>query len=126
MAFSHNLTYSFSANGAQPNIFTSSQTFDGQFALSVTVPANSSNFSIICPVDASQVKSVMMYTDAAATVVCKASGGSTVDTFAFVANKPLVWQYGFPTSNPITGDYATLEVTCTPETVLTAYFGEDV
>ena len=126
MAFNHNVTYSFSANGAQPNIFASSQTFDGQFSLEVAVPAASSNFSIICPVDSSQLKSVVMWSDAACTVVAKASGGSTVDTFTFVANKPLLWQFGFPTSCPVTGDYATLEVTTTPGCTLSGYFGQDV
>lgn len=126
MSFSHLINYGVSINGGTPTSFNSSQTFDGQFALEVAVPAASTNFSIICPVDASQLKSVVMWSDAACTVVAKASGGSTVDTFTFVANKPLLWQFGFPTSCPVTGDYATLEVTTTPGCTLSGYFGQDV
>jgi hypothetical protein len=126
MSFSHLISYGVSVNGTSPTTFNSSQTFDGQFALEVAVPAASTNFSIICPVDASQVKSVVMWASADCTVVCKASGGSTVNTFVFTADKPLIWQFGFPTSNPVTGDYATLEVTCTPAVLLTGYFGQDV
>jgi hypothetical protein len=126
MAFSHSITYGVSVNSGTPSSFNSSQTFDGQVSIQVTVPASSSNFSIVCPVDSALVKSVVMWADGPCTVVAKDSGGSTVDTFNMTANKPLLWQYGFPTSSPITGDYATLEVTCTPEVVLTGYFGEDV
>lgn len=126
MAFSHSITYGVSVNSGTPLTFTGSQTFDGQVSIDVAVPASSSNFSIICPVDASTLKSVILYSDAACTVVTKTSGGSTVDTFTFVANKPLIWQFGFPTSCPITGDCATVEVTTTPGCNLVGYFGEDV
>lgn len=126
MAFSHTLTYGVSVNNGAPTSFNSSQTFDGQVSIQVTVPAASSNYSIICPIDASQLKSVVLWSDAAATVVTKSSGGSTVDTFVMTADKPLLWQYGYPVSCPITGDCATLEVTTTPGCVLTGYFGEDV
>lgn len=126
MAFSHLISYGVSVNGATPTTFNSSQTFDGQVSIQVAVPAASSNFSIICPIDASQLKSVVLWADAACTVVTKTSGGSTVDTFTFTADKPLLWQYGFPTSCPITGDCATIEVTTTPGCTLTGYFGEDV
>ena len=126
MSFSHLISYGVSINGTSPTTFNSSQTFDGQFALEVAVPAASTNFSIICPVDASQVKSVVMWASAACTVVCKDGAGATVNTFVFTADKPLIWQFGFPTSNPVTGDYATIEVTCTPAVLLTGYFGQDV
>lgn len=126
MAFSHLISYGVSVNGGTPSSFNSSQTFDGQVSIQVDVPAASSSFSIICPVDVSQLKSVVLWATDACTVVAKNSGGSTVDTFVFAANKPLIWQDGYPTSNPVSGDYATLEVTCTPAVTLTGYFGEDV
>lgn len=126
MAFSHQLTFGVSVNSSTPTSFTSSQTFDGQVSVQVDVPAASSNFSIICPLDASQIKSVILWSTAAATVVTKTSGGATVDTFVMTADKPLLWQFGYPTSCPITGDCATLEVTTTPGCTLTGYFGEDV
>ncbi len=126
MAFSHNITYGVSVNGGAPSTFQSSQLFDGQVSVQVTVPASSTNFSIVCPLDDTLLKSVVLWCDQAAVVVMKDSGGATVDSFTFVANKPLLWQYGFPTSCPVTGAVATLEVTCTNETVVTGYFGEDV
>jgi hypothetical protein len=126
MAFSHLISYGVSVNNAAPSSFNSSQTFDGQVSIQVAVPAASSNFSIICPIDASQLKSVVLWADGDCTVVTKNSGGSTVDTFTFTTDKPLLWQYGYPTSCPITGDCATIEVTCTPAVTVTGYFGEDV
>lgn len=126
MAFSHSITYGVSVNSGTPTSFTSLQTFDGQVAVQVEVPAASSNFSIICPVDSGALKSVIMWASDSCTVVGKDSGGATVDTFTMTADKPLIWQYGYPVSCPITGDYATLEVTCTPAVTLTGYFGEDV
>jgi hypothetical protein len=42
------------------------------------------------------------------------------------ANKPLLWQDGYPVSCPITGDCATFEVTTTPGCTLTGFFGQDV
>lgn len=126
MAFSHAITYGVSVNGATPQSFNSSQSFDGQVSVQVTVPASSSNFSIVCPLDNTLLKSVIMWTDQSAVVVMKDSGGSTVDSFTMSANKPLIWQFGYPTSCPISGEVATLEVTCVNETVVTGYFGEDV
>lgn len=126
MAFSHAITYGLAVNGGTPTTFNSSQTFDGQVSVEVTVPASSSNFSIVCPLDNTLLKSVVLWTDQTATVVMKDSGGSTVNSFSMTANKPLIWQYGFPTSCPITGAIATLAVTCTPTTVVTGYFGQDV
>lgn len=126
MAFSHALTYAFSDNGGTPTQFTSSTPFDGEVAIDVAVPASSSGFSIVCPVDTSLLQSVVLWADAACTVVAKDSGGSTLDTFALVANKPLIWQTGFPTANPLSGVIATLEVTNTPAVELKGYFGLNV
>lgn len=126
MAFSHAITYGVSVNGGTPSTFNSSQSFDGQTSVQVTVPASSTNFSIVCPIDDTLLKSVVMWTNQAAIVVMKDSGGATVDSFTMTADKPLIWQLGFPTSNPISGAVATLEVTCTNETVVTGYFGQDV
>jgi hypothetical protein len=126
MPFSHSLTYSFSNNGAQPTQFSSSQSFDGEVSLNVTVPAVSTDFVIVCPVDSSLLESVVLWSDVACTVVSKDSGDATLDTWVLTANKPLIWQDGFPTASPVSGVIATLEVTCTPETVLQAYFGMNV
>lgn len=126
MAFSHTLTYAFSDNGGTPTQFTSAQTFDGEVSVDVLVPASSTSFSIVCPVDTTLLLSVVMWASAACTVVAKDSGGATLSTFTMAANKPLIWQDGFPTSNPLTGEIATLEVTCTPAVELNAYFGLNV
>lgn len=126
MAFSHLITYGVSVNSGTPVNFTSSQTFDGQVSIQVDVPASSTNFSIVCPVTSSLLQSVVLWADAACTIVTKDSGGTTVDTFSMTANKPLLWQTGFPTSCPITGNFATMEVTCVSAVTVTGYFGENV
>ena len=126
MAFSHALTFGVSVNNGTPSTFSSTQTFDGQVSIAVDVPAASSNFSIICPLSSSTIKSVVLWCDAAATAVFKTSGGVTTDTFVFTANKPLLWQLGYPTSCPITANCATVEVTTTPGCTITGFFGADV
>lgn len=126
MAFSTAVTYNVSIDAGTSQLFTSTQSYDGSTNIQVEVPATSINYSIICPVTAASVKSVVLWATAACTVVAKDGGGSTVDTFVMTANKPLIWQFGFPTSCPVTGDYATLEVSCTPAVTLTGYFGQDV
>jgi hypothetical protein len=125
MAISHTAGISFSANNGTPTSFTVTQSSDGEINLDVTIAAAASSFAVVCAIDASQVKSILMYSDAAMTVVTK-NGASTVDTFTLVANKPLFWQNGMPTSCPITGDCTTLSVTSTPGGNLKLYVLEDV
>jgi len=126
MAITHTAGITFSANNGTPATFQASQSADGEVNLDVTIAAAASNFVVVCPIDASQVKSILMYADAAMTVVTKSSGGSTVDTFTLVANKPLFWQFGFPTNCPVTNDCATLQVTSTPGGNLKLFVLEDV
>lgn len=126
MAISHNVGFVFSNSGG-PNVqFTANQIADGQSSAEVVIAPGASAFSVIFPIDASQVKSIVMWADAAMTVLTKSSGGSTVNTFTLAANKPLIWQDGFPTTNPITGDCATLAVSSTPGGNLYIYVLEDV
>jgi hypothetical protein len=126
MAINHSIGIVFSNSGGPNQQFTSTQTADGSSAAEVVIAPGASAFAVIFPIDASQVKSVVMWADAAMTVLTKNSGGSTVNTFALVANKPLIWQDGFPTTNPITGDCATLAVSSTPGGNLYVYVLEDV
>lgn len=126
MAITHTAGITFSSNNGSPTVFSVSQAADGELNLDVVIAPAASNFSIVCPVTASLVKSVLIYADAAMTVVTKNSGGTTVNTFTMSANKPLFWQYGFPTSCPITGDCATLSVTSTPGGNLRVSILEDV
>lgn len=106
--------------------YTSTQSGDGQTNLDVTIPSGSSNFLISCPIDISEVKSVLINSDINATLVFK-SGASTVQSVTFSGSKPLLFQNGFPTSNPLTGDFTHISVTsATGEMNLKAYFLIDV
>jgi hypothetical protein len=126
MAITHTAGITFSSNNGSPTVFSISQAADGEINLDVVIAAAASNFSIVCPISSSLVKSVLIYADAAMTVLTKNSGGTTVNTFTMVANKPLLWQFGFPTACPITGDCATLSVTSTPGGNLRVSVLEDV
>jgi len=127
MSFSHTITYQFSSNGAPATLFTSSNSFDGQVDVSVDVPAASSNFSIVCPVNTTLLQSLVIWTTGACTVLTKDSGGTTLDTLTFgAANQPLIWNVSSPGSNPLSGTIATLAVTCTPAVTVNAYFGLNV
>ena len=126
MAITHTAGITFSSNNGSPTVFSVSQSADGELNLDVVIAPAASNFSIVCPVTASLVKSVLIYTDAAMTVLTKNGGGTTVNTFTMAANKPLLWQFGFPTSCPISGDCATLSVTSTPGGNLRVSILEDV
>lgn len=125
MALSHNVGITFSNSGGPNHNFTASQTADGSSAAEVVIAPGASSFQVIFPIDASQVRSVIMWADATMTVLTK-NGGSTVDTFSLLANKPLLWQTGFPTSSPITGDCSHFHVSSTPGGNLYVYVLEDV
>lgn len=112
MAITHTVGYNFSKDGSAVTSFSSSESQDGEVNLDVTIAAGASAFSVLCHVTQTAVKSIFINCDAAMTVVTK-NGASTVDTFTFVANKPLIWQNGFPTSCPFTADFTTLAVTST-------------
>lgn len=125
MALSHSIGINISGSGTPSANFVAEQSADGSANYQVVIAAAASNFAVVCPIKASLVKSVIMWADAAMTVVTK-SGASTVNTFALVANKPLIWQYGYPVSCPITGDCDTLAVTSTPGGNLNISVLEDV
>lgn len=113
MAITHTIGLTFAKDGSSVTQFSSSESWDGEINLDVTIAANASNFTVICPISSTNVKSVMVVASAAMTVVTK-NGATVVDTFNFVANKPLLWQSGFPTTCPLSGDATTLSVTSTP------------
>lgn len=125
MPLSHSIGINLSGTGTASASFVAEQTADGSANYQVVIAPAASNFSIVCPIKASVVKSIVMYADAAMTVVTK-SGASTVNTFALVANKPLIWQTGYPVTCPITGDCDTLSVTSTPGGNLNLSLLEDV
>lgn len=127
MSFSHTITYNFSNNGGPSTLFTATNTFDGEVSVNVDVPASSTNFSIVCPVNTTLLQSLVLWTSAACTIVTKDSGGATLNTLTFgAANQPLIWNVSSPGSNPLTGTIATLEVTCTPACTVNGYFGLNV
>ena len=113
MAITHSFIINFQSDNGTSQSLTTTQTNDGALTASVVIPAASSNLQVIFPLTATLVRSVLMWTDAAMTVVNK-NGASTVNTFTMVASKPLIWQTGFPYTNPITGDFTHLHVTSTP------------
>lgn len=112
MAITHTVAYNFSKDGSAVTNFSSSESQDGEINLDVTIAPGASSFSVICPVSQTVVKSIFINCDANMTVVTK-NGATTVDTFTFVANKPLIWQNGFPTTCPFTADFTTLSVSST-------------
>ncbi len=112
MAITHTVAYNFSKDGSALTSFSSSESQDGEVNLDVTIAAAASNFSVICPITLSAVKSIFINCEADMTVVTK-NGATTVNTFTFLANKPLIWQIGFPTAIPFGGDFTTLAVTST-------------
>ena len=125
MALTHTAGITFSANNGTPASFSVAQSADGEVNLDVVIAPAASSFSVTCPLTATLVKSILMYSDAAMTVLTK-NGATTVNTFNLTANKPLFWQTGMPTSNPITGDCLTLSVSSTPGGNLKLYVLEDV
>ena len=125
MPLSHSIGINLSGTGTASANFVAEQTADGSANYQVVIAPAASAFTVICPIDASQVRSIVMFSDAAMTVLTK-SGASTVNTFALVANKPLIWQTGYPVTCPITGDCDTLSVTSTPGGNLNLSLLEDV
>jgi|688.fasta_scaffold313952_2 hypothetical protein len=109
MAITHTVAYNFSKDGSALTSFTSSESQDGEINLDVTIAAGASAFSVLCPITQTAVKSIFINCDADMTVVTK-NGATTVNTFTFVGNKPLIWQVGFPTTIPFSGDFTTLAV----------------
>ena len=125
MPFTHTVSYNFSDSGGPNQNFSATQSSDGQVNVSVVVAPAASNFQIICPLTAALVKSVVMWSDAAMTMVTKV-GGATKDTFVLAANKPLIWQNGFPTACPITLDCNHIHATSTPGGTFNLFVLEDV
>ena len=125
MAITHTVAYNFIKDGSAVASFSSSESQDGEINLDVTIAAGASAFSIICPVTQTAVKSIFINCDADMTVVTK-NGATTVNTFTFVANKPLIWQVGFPTTIPFSGDFTTLAVSSSPGGNLKACILENV
>jgi hypothetical protein len=109
MAITHTVAYNFSKDGSAVTSFSSSESQDGEINLDVTIAAGASAFSVICPITQTVVKSIFINCDADMTVLTK-NGAATVNTFTFLANKPLIWQVGFPTTCPFTADFTTLAV----------------
>lgn len=73
-----------------------------------TVAAGLTNQTFTINIDVSQLQTLFLYTDRAATVYTNAtSGGAPGHTLTFVANKPLAWVHGCPNANP----FASTDVT---------------
>jgi hypothetical protein len=73
-----------------------------------TVAAGLTNQTFTINIDVSQLQTLFLYTDRAATVYTNAtSGGAPGHTLTFVANKPLAWVNGAPNANP----FASTDVT---------------
>ena len=123
----HNLAIAFSDDeNSTPVDYSSTQSGDGQTNIAVGIPSGSANFSISCPIDISEIKSVLINSDINATIQFK-SGSSLVQSMSFSGNKPLLWQAGFPNTNPITGDFTQISVTsATGDMNLKAFFLQDV
>ena len=125
MPFTHTVSYNFSDSGGPNQNFSATQSSDGQVNISVVIAAAASSFAVVCPLTASTVKAMALWSDAAMTVVTKLAG-VTKDTFTLTADKPLIWQFGFPNSCPITLNCDALAVTSTPGGTLNLYVLEDV
>ena len=124
----HKLAIAFSDDeNSTPVDYSSTQSGDGQTNIAVEIPSGSSNFSISCPIDISEIKGVLINSDINATIQFK-SGSSLVQSMNFSGNKPLIWQDGFPNSNPITGDTITAVniVSASGDMAFKAYFLMDV
>ena len=124
----HKLAIAFSDDeNSTPVDYSSTQSGDGQTNIAVGIPSGSANFSISCPIDISEIKSVLINSDINATIQFK-SGSSLVQSMSFSGNKPLLWQAGFPNSNPITGDTITAVniVSASGDMAFKAYFLMDV
>ena len=124
----HTLSIAFSDDETStPTTYTSTQSGDGQTNLDVLVASGSTNFSIACAMDVSEVKSVFINSDVTATGVFK-NGSTVVQTMLFTENKPLLWQSAFPSSNPITGDFTSITISGTTAADLSfkGYFLQDV
>jgi hypothetical protein len=109
MAITHTVAYNFSKDGSSVTSFSSSESQDGEINLDVIIAPGASAFSVLCHVTQSVTKSIFIQCDANMTVITK-NGATTVDTFTFLANKPLIWQVGFPTTCPFTADFTTFAV----------------
>ena len=125
MAITHTVAYNFSKDGSALTSFSSSESQDGEINLDVTIAAGASAFSVLCPITQTVVKSIFINCSADMTVVTK-NGATTVNTFTFVANKPLIWQVGFPTAIPFSADFTTLAVSSSTGGNLTVCILENV
>lgn len=107
-------------------VYASTQSGDGQTNIDVLIPSGQSNYPVAVNIDISEVKGVLINSDIDATLLFK-YGGATVQTMVFSGNKPLLWQAGFPNTNPITGDFTGVIVSSTTgEMKLKAFFLQNV
>lgn len=73
--------------------------------------AQSATTTVNVVVDQSAVKHIFVNLNKAGTIVAKASGGGTINTWTMLANQPICWATGDPVACPLSNDIATMEVT---------------
>lgn len=112
MAFSHTHTRSFSSGSST---VSSSKTYsaDGEANLDATIPASSTNLQINVAVDVSELESLFILCDVAATIyVNDASTGSPTKTIPLAAGEAYQWPNGGETSPLGASDVTEIFVTC--------------
>jgi hypothetical protein len=102
----------FSATGGSIAISGVNATATGTSGtqISVTIPVSTTNQAYPITIDASEVESLIIYTDGA-LVLKTNSTGSPDQTLTFAADKPLNWVRGMPNACPITTDVTTFYFT---------------
>lgn len=112
MSFSHTHTRSFS-NGASTITSTKTYTADAEANLDLELAASSTNVQHFVAVDVSELESLFMLSEAAATVyVNDDSGGSPTATISLAAGEAYIWPNGSATNPLGATDVTSLYITC--------------
>lgn len=127
MAVYGSVSFTASAGGVSTSGITSSSTGSLADAISVAVPASTTDQLYTIAIDISELESIFLVTDGALTIETNSSSAPD-DTFVFTANMPLVWVSGFPTidgasGNPFDADVTKMYLTngTASEVTLTGY-----
>lgn len=117
-----NSAISFTATGGVNALSGITATGAGNLGLDVgvVVPASTTDQLYTLAIDVSEIQTLFLYTDGALTLETNSSSAPD-QTLTFAANKPLVWVYGMPSTNPLTTDVTKFYLTNGTASSVTLY-----
>lgn len=110
MAVPSAITYTATGGAVAISGVTSNASGTSGTEIDVDVAASTTNQMFTIAIDVSELESLFLVTDGDMTIKTN-SGSSPDDTFTMVANMPLIWVRGYPTSNPLGTDVTALYLT---------------